>query len=88
MVSCHVLLAGASCSALSVYSVDLCQAGLSVCDASGATLCRRELLAARGWTMLSVPYFDWVKGQGNITAQKQYLRDLLVSHVKTVIMED
>ncbi len=55
---------------------------------AGATLCRRELLAARGWTMLSVPYFDWVKGQGNTTAQKQYLRDLLVPHVKTVIMED
>lgn len=59
-----------------------------VAYAAGATLCRRELLAARGWTMLSVPYFDWVKGQGNINAQKQYLRDLLVPHVKTVIMED
>ncbi len=59
-----------------------------LCFAAGATLCRRELLAARGWTMLSVPYFDWVKGQGNINAQKQYLRDLLVPHVKTVIMED
>lgn len=59
-----------------------------LCYAAGATLCRRELLAARGWTMLSVPYFDWVKGQGNINAQKQYLRDLLVPHVKTVFMED
>ena len=38
--------------------------------------------------MLSVPYFDWVKGQGNVAAQKQYLRDLLLPHVKTVIMED
>ena len=61
---------------------------LCLCFAAGATLCRRELLAARGWTMLSVPYFDWVKGQGNINAQRQYLRDLLVPHVKTVIMED
>ena len=57
-------------------------------SSSGATLCRRELLAARGWTMLSVPYFDWVKGQGNVAAQKQYLRDLLSPCVKTVIMED
>ncbi len=38
--------------------------------------------------MLSVPYFDWVKGQGNVNAQKQYLRDLLVPHVKTVFMEE
>ena len=59
-----------------------------MCFISGATLCRRELLAARGWLMLSVPYFDWVKGQGNVAAQKHYLRDLLSPHVKTVIMED
>lgn len=38
--------------------------------------------------MLSVPYFDWVKGQGNVSVQKQYLRELLKPHVQYVSLED
>ena len=29
---------------------------------TGETLGRRRLLAARGWAVVSVPYFDWPSG--------------------------
>ena len=47
----------------------------------GAMLARRRLLAARGWAVISVPYYVWEKlnndGRGAWLMQARLLRSLL-----------
>jgi hypothetical protein len=40
---------------------------------NGATLARRKLLGARGWTVVSVPYFEWDACEGDAARQAQLL---------------
>ena len=36
---------------------------------------------ARGWTVLVVPYFQWMQLQGTLAAHETYLRQLLLGYV-------
>ena len=49
--------------------------------AAGPSKCRDKLLQARGWTVLSVPYFVWMQCQGELTLQQAYLHQLLLGYV-------
>ena len=51
--------------------------------AAGPSKCRDKLLQARGWTVLSVPYFLWMQCQGESTLQQAYLHQLLLGYVDT-----
>ena len=55
---------------------------LSNC-AAGPSKCRDKLLHARGWTVLSVPYFLWMQCQGESTLQQAFLHQLLLGYVDT-----
>ena len=55
---------------------------LSSC-AAGPSKCRDKLLQARGWTVLSVPYFLWMQCQGELTLQQAFLHQLLLGYVDT-----
>lgn len=48
---------------------------------AGPTLCRDQLLMARGWTVLVVPYFQWLQLQDVPAAHETYLRQLLLGYV-------
>ena len=49
---------------------------------AGPTSCRDKLLAARGWTVLSVPYFQWMQCQGQLVLQQDFICQLLLKHVE------
>ena len=51
--------------------------------AAGPSKCRDKLLLARGWTVLSVPYFLWMQCQGELMLQQAYLNELLLGYVDT-----
>lgn len=44
-------------------------------------------MEARGWTVLSVPYFVWLQCQGELTLQQAYLHQLLLGYVGTSIYD-
>lgn len=46
---------------------------------------RRQLLESRGWTVLSIPHFEWAACQGQPDKQQQYLRQLLLGHVEVTL---
>lgn len=48
---------------------------------AGPTMCRDQLLMARGWTVLVVPYFQWLQLQGIPAACETYLRQVLLGYV-------
>ena len=69
----------------------LCAAGLRICKSpdippsndidcldAGRTVMRNKLLEARGWSVVSVPYFHW-NSRASLPAKQQYLRDKLPS---------
>lgn len=45
-------------------------------DWAGATVCRRKLMEARGWQVVSIPFFEWSPLAGS-QQQQAYLRDRL-----------
>ena len=47
--------------------------GVGAPKANGATLARRKLLGARGWTVVSVPYFEWDACEGDAARQARLL---------------
>lgn len=51
--------------------------------AAGPSKCRDKLLQARGWTVLSVPYFLWMQCEGELMLQQAYLHQLLLGYVDT-----
>ena len=59
-----------------VLKLSVHQSDVSLLPHAGATECRRKLLAARGWRVISVPYFDWSTKSG-AEQQQAYLRSLL-----------
>ena len=48
------------------------------CLDAGRTVMRKKLLEARGWTVVSIPYFHW-NSRSSLPAKQQYLRDKLPS---------
>ena len=48
------------------------------CLDAGRTVMRNKLLEARGWTVVSIPYFQW-NSRTSLPAKQQYLRDKLPS---------
>lgn len=46
----------------------------------GPTVLKRRLLAARGWELVSVPYFHWNKLQSDYERQLYVYLALQVSH--------
>ena len=45
---------------------------------AGKTVMRKKLLEARGWKVLSIPFFDW-SARTSPVAKQQYLQDKLSS---------
>jgi len=43
---------------------------------TGSTICRKKLLEARGWRVISVPYFKWAALESG-EPQQRYLAGLL-----------
>ena len=50
------------------------------CHRAGSTRSRDRLLAAQGWRVLSVPYWEW-EGLADARERQAYLRFKLPAHV-------
>jgi RAP domain len=52
-------------------------------QANGRTMLKRRLLKSMGWTVLTVPYWEWRAMRGDYGKEEDYCRSLLASVAKS-----
>jgi RAP domain len=52
-------------------------------QANGSTMLKRRLLKSMGWTVLTVPYWEWSAMKGDYGKEDDYCRSLLASVAKS-----